>query len=283
MKQFLLLSSFLLSFFIVSAEAQNGIVDRDAKQKPSVMFLGSYHFANPQRDVVKTGVTDVSTPERQKQLEELVKKLGKFKPTKVALECAPESAAKYQEKFTKYLEGSYQLQINETEQIGFRMAKNAGLREVYCVDVSDDVFPGKDADYDYQATAAKDAQSDAFLKSRISKLQAEGEKDQALLDKMSISKQFIYLNEPRTSEKFHTFYFDLLRLKNEKGNVGANWLGGYWYNRNLMILANIIKLTQSSDERIFAVYGAGHLKLLNQFAAESGFYNVESPLKYLKK
>ncbi|MGI9068450.1 MAG: DUF5694 domain-containing protein [Pyrinomonadaceae bacterium] len=43
-----------------------------------------------------------------------------------------------------------------------------------------------------------------------------------------------------------------------------------------------IRATGSPNDRILVVYGIGHAKLLNQFARESGFYNVESPLKYLE-
>jgi pheromone shutdown protein TraB len=50
----------------------------------------------------------------------------------------------------------------------------------------------------------------------------------------------------------------------------------------MVILTNIIRLTDSMDDRILVVYGAGHNKLLNQLAKESDFYTVESPLKYLK-
>jgi hypothetical protein len=50
----------------------------------------------------------------------------------------------------------------------------------------------------------------------------------------------------------------------------------------MKILVNLIRITDSMDDRILAVYGNGHNKLLNQFAKESGFYTVETPLKYLK-
>jgi hypothetical protein len=50
----------------------------------------------------------------------------------------------------------------------------------------------------------------------------------------------------------------------------------------MVILTNIIRLTDSPSDRILVVYGAGHNKLLNQLAKESDFYTVESPLKYLK-
>lgn len=49
----LLFDNYLRSFFTsYSVKAQIGIVDKDAKTKLTLMVLGSYHFANPRRDVV---------------------------------------------------------------------------------------------------------------------------------------------------------------------------------------------------------------------------------------
>jgi hypothetical protein len=262
------------------ANAQIGIVDREAKAKPGLMVLGSYHFSNPGRDVVKSKATDVSKPERQKQLEELVEKLKKYKPTKIVLECDTEKNAQFQENFSKYLAGSYTLSINEREQIGFRLAKAAGVKQIYCVDWEDN-FPGDPADYNYLAFAEKDKELDPFLKKIFADLQAEGNKRDEKFQTLSIVEQFIYLHDPAEIERSHAAYYDIMRIGRGKEYIGANWVSG-WYGRNLKILLNIIRITDSPQDKILAVYGFGHLKLLNQFAVESGFYNVESAMKYLK-
>ena len=194
-----------------SVKAQIGLVDREAKSKPGLIILGSYHFANPGRDIVKSKVTDVSTHERQKQLEELIEKLKKFKPTKIVLECAVEKNAQFQENFSKYLAGNYQLSINEREQISFKLAKAAGLKQIYCVDWDDDA-PGNASDYNYVEFAAKDKESDAFLKKIFEKLQAEGNQCDEKFAKLSIIEQFIYLHNPLEIEKSHAVYFDIARL-----------------------------------------------------------------------
>ena len=270
----------VLVFHSYSAQAQRGIVDKDAKTKPALMVVGSYHFANPGHDVVKSKVTDVSTPERQKQLLELIAKLEKYKPTKVVLECDIEDEAKHRDRFAKYLTGNYQLTINEREQLGFRLANDLADKKIYCVDTNTD-SPGSPSDYNYLEFAAKDKDSDAFLNAHIKKLQEEGDKRDELFAKLSLTEQFIYLNQPLLAEDSHTSYFFLLRLGKGNEYVGANWFSS-WYCRNLKILGNIITITDSPNDRILAIYGAGHLKLLNQLARESRFYNVEDPLKYLK-
>lgn len=280
-KHFYLVIFCALLFGSHSVKAQIGIVDKDAKTKPTLMVLGSYHFANPGRDVVKTKVTDVSTPERQKQILEMIQRLEKYKPTKIVLECDAENQDKVQEKFAKYLKGEYQLSINESEQIGFRLAKDLADKKIYCVDNMSG-SPGNPSDYDYAEFAAKDKGLDVFLKETWKKLQDDGNRRDELFQKIFITEQFIYLNEPVQIENDHSNYFYSTRLGKGSDYIGDNWLSS-WYGRNLKIFSNIIRITNSPNDGILAICGARHLKLLNQLVAESRFYNVQSPLKYLKQ
>ena len=91
-------------------------------QKPTLMILGSYHMANPGRDMVNVKADDVMTPKRQIEIKQLVGRLKKFKPTKVAVEHESEKDVELQTTYRSYLNGNYQLRRNETQQIGFRLA-----------------------------------------------------------------------------------------------------------------------------------------------------------------
>ena len=46
--------------------------------KPQIMVLGTYHMANPGRDVYNMQVDDVRAPKRQQELAELTDVLAKF-------------------------------------------------------------------------------------------------------------------------------------------------------------------------------------------------------------
>jgi hypothetical protein len=272
---------FCFCFLVLSAfavRAQIGIVDKDARTKPTLLILGTYHMGTPGNNVVNGKVDDVSTPERQKQVVELVEKLKKFKPTKIVVECDLEDDAKTQETYERYLSGNYQLSKNETNQIGFRLAKESGHKKVYCVDWSD--F-WDDPAINYEKYAAKDAELDSFLKGVYRNLKRDVEAEHEKLFRLSVTDQLIFLNQPDRIEKDHQIYFDLMRIGRGKEYIGANYVA-WWYRRNLTILDNIIRITESPQERILVIYGYGHLKLLTQFAKESDFYNVESPLKYLQ-
>jgi hypothetical protein len=266
---------FLLTFVV---KAQIGIVDRDANIKPTLVVLGTYHMGTPGNNVVNPKVDDVSSPERQKQVRQLVEKLKNFKPTKIVVECDLEDDAKTQGIYNRYLSGSYQPSKNETNQIGFRLAKELGHKKVFCVDWSD--F-WDDPSINYEKYAAKDPEFDSFLKKRYATLKKNVDAKFAKMSGLSVTDQLILINQPDEIEKGHKIYFDYLRIGRGKDYIGANYVS-WWYRRNLTILNNIMRLTDSPNDRILVIYGYGHLKLLTQFAKESGFYYVESPLKYLK-
>jgi hypothetical protein len=274
-KIFLFGGFLFLSTFAV--KAQVGIVDRDARTKPTLVILGTYHMGTPGNNVVNPKVNDVTTPERQKQIVELVEKLKKFKPTKIVVEIDLEDDAKTQEIYERYLSGNYQLTKNETNQIGFRLAKELGHKKVYCVDWSD--F-WDDPAINYEKYASKDAELDSFLKEVYRNLKKEVDAEFEKLYPLSITDQLILLNQPDRMEKSHKIYFDLMRIGRGREYAGAGYVS-WWYRRNMVILTNIIRITDSPNDRILVVYGEGHNKLLTQLATESGFYNVESPLKYL--
>ncbi len=279
LREKLLLFSLCLLFLSASVvKAQLGIVSRDAKTKPTLVVLGTYHMATTTTNVINREVDDITTPARQEQVVDLVERLKKFKPTKIALECDIEDEAKVQEFYNQYLAGARQLSKNETNQIGFRLAKELKHKKVYCVDWG--IFP-EDSLYWYEKYAAKDAELNDFLKKVYEDLKKNSDSETEKLMTLSVTDQLIFLNQPEQAEKSHQRYFDIMRIGRGQEYVGANYLS-WWYGRNMKILTNIIRITDSMDDRILAIYGNGHNKLLNQFTRESGFYTVESPLKYLK-
>ncbi len=62
----------------------------------------------------------------------------------------------------------------------------------------------------------------------------------------------------------------------------VNWLSHFWYARNLKIFVNLTRITESNDDQILLIIGAGYVFPVQQYLENSGNYIVESPLKYLK-
>jgi hypothetical protein len=103
-----------------------------------VMILGTYHFANPGRDVIKQDIDDVLLPKRQAELEDLVDRLASWKPDRIAVEWPFSRTDTIRARYAQYLANALAPNRNEVVQIGFRLASRLGHQAVYPID--DDSF-----------------------------------------------------------------------------------------------------------------------------------------------
>ena len=258
--------------------------------KPIIMILGSSHLANPGWDGVNPKIDDVLVPKRQTEIEQLVAQLGKFQPTKIALEIDVSRDAEINASYQGYLEGTYELKRYESDQIGFRLAKQMEHPKVYCVDYfREDPIVQEDIDerlVDYDAFAEANGQkhllsSPSPTEGKITK-DAEGrtwivrEKYEPMID------MYIRINQDEGIRKNLRDYLRIARIGLQDEYPGANWVAHAWYPRNLKIFVNLTRITELENERILLIIGAGHLGFLKQIVEDSEVYNLESPLEYLE-
>lgn len=262
-------------------------------QKPTIMILGSGHLANPGMDGVNTKMDDILAPKRQHEIKQLVKQLKEFTPTKIALEGDFSRDAEINAEYQSYLNGTYKLKRDEGDQIGFRLAKQMGHSKVYCVDYfrssKDDPIFGNDIDKDLIDTigfAKEHNQEHLFgshpgdpgtvVQDEDGTVWIEPEKYEPIVD------MYIRLNQPAWSRASQRAYLHDARVGLGDQYPGANWVAHFWYARNLKIYVNLTRITESNNDRILLIIGAGHIFLVHQFLEDSEDYIIESPLKYLK-
>lgn len=261
--------------------------------KPTIMVLGSGHLANPGADSFNYKMDDVLAPKRQCEIEQLVTQLKAFQPTKIALEIDERFDAGVNTDYQAYLKGTYELKRGESNQIGFRLAKQMGHPKMYCVDrfrnysqEPDEFFP-EDFDWDLLDfdTFAKEHNVDYRLKSTRREGKVTQDTDGTIWiepeEYEPILDMYRRLNQPEGRLADHQGYLRIARIGLGDQYPGANWVTYMWYARNLKIFVNITRITESTDDRILLIIGAGHVFLLQQFLEDSGNYIVESPLKYL--
>jgi hypothetical protein len=94
---------------------------------------------NPGHDILNMQADDVLAPKRQAEIAQVIAALKEFQPTKIAVE-ADVYEKKVPDAYSDYLAGKHELTRNETEQIGFRLAKELGRKAIYPVDADGD-FP----------------------------------------------------------------------------------------------------------------------------------------------
>lgn len=253
----------------------------EATDPVEMMVLGTYHMVNSENHLVNAKVDDVTQAKRQRELAALADALAAWKPTKILVEWEeppPFTVAKYRA-FTR---AHLTKQPNEVIQIGFRLARQMGHKDVYGFDEqpSDgepDYFPFPRvkayADAHGQA-AAVDGLLD-FFKTRSAAEDAEQ-------GKLSIAEILRRKNQPDYYRRDHAMgYYGLLAVGDANDQPGAE-LNAYWYMRNAKMFAKIGLISEPRD-RVLVLVGAGHKFWLSHFAALTPGYKNVDPTPYLER
>ena len=224
--------------------------------RPEILVLGTYHMSNPGRDLANMQADDVLAPKRQQEIAQLIEVLKKFHPTKIAIE-ADVGSERVGREYADYLAGKYTLTRNETNQIGYRLAKELGHRTVYPVDEEGD-FPWQRV-VDYAKASGQKEKFDAMESGwdKIVKQQDEFLRSHTVLEMLE------YMNSDAMAAKEIALYFAYVPY-GEPGDYAGHDLLAAWYQRNIRIYHNIVKLIESPNDKILVIYGAGHLGWLQQ-------------------
>lgn len=256
-----------------------GSASAEAARPVQVMVVGTWHFANHNRDLHNVKSADVLTAPRQRELQEVVRALETFRPTKVMVEQLPTTPDLVDHKFERFSPAMLRSDPEEYVQIAYHVASDLGL-QVYAIneqpsDGEPDYFPyGKVQEYAerHDQTAILDALS----KRTEADTQAFGESQAS----STMAQLLLRTNDPDFFGGMAAYY-GMLRIGDTEQQPGAE-LNAMWYLRNAKIFAKLMKVAVPGD-RIIVVYGAGHAYWLRHFAAETpGFVNVD-PRPYLRR
>jgi len=221
-----------------------------------VLVIGMYHMSNPGLDAVNVTADDVLAPKRQQEIEQLVAKIGAFRPTKVAVEIRYGRDSISNAFYQRYLTGSHTLDRTEMQQVGFRVAKAAGLRRIHGIDYDLDVNL---ASVMVWALTHGQPELAGAAQSLSSRLLTEAD---SMMKHASVSEIVAALNSPR-ADSAHGIYLAALRVGADTSYPGAT-AAARWYERNLMIVSNILRVIDSSSDRVLVLIGAAHAPILRE-------------------
>lgn len=231
-----------------------------------VMILGTVHMDNPALDLHNTKVGDVLEPDFQTQIARVTNALGRFRPTAVDVESPPDAET---ERYALFLADKLAPSRNEIVQLGFRLARTAGLQTVNGVDA--------DAPFPFPAVRefAKAHGQEAALDAMNTTFEALARTEEALLKTEGLAAVLRRMNDPARIRSEHSFYRSLLRIGSGQERPGAELLAE-WYRRNFLICFNILQASKPGD-RIVVIFGSGHSFLLRQCVSETpGLQLVET-------
>jgi len=243
--------------------------------RPEILVLGTYHMANPGHDIFNLKADDVLSPKRQEEMAHLIEVLKRFHPTKIAIEADVESQ-KPGQAYADYVAGKYTLTRDETNQIGYRLAKELGHRAIYPINV-DGEFP-----IQHVATWAK---ANGRSEKMDAMMATAGTRVKELDDFMhshTVLETLVYMNDDAMVAKDVGLYYASAPY-GEPGDYAGPDLLAMWYQRNIRIYHNIVALIESPNERILVIYGAGHLGWLRQDAANDQTVRLRELAEFERK
>lgn len=244
-----------------------------APEPAKVMMLGVFHFANPGRDVVKSEVIDVSTDENQAYLAGLATRLAAFRPTDVLVECVPSAQPRQDAAYAAWRDGTVALGVNETQQIGFRVAKAADLDGVTCFDEGDVHWNGGPM-FEYIGT--HEPERKVAMDAVFASLSARETREQTTLPLPALLR---LTNDPERDRENKDLYIVTNAVDAGGGFLGAD-ASASWWHRNFRMYANVQKAA-SPGRRVLVIAGAGHTAILKDLLAIDGAREAEDVNSYL--
>lgn len=235
--------------------------------RAKVLLVGTFHFV-ANNDTYKTRFAyDPKTPAHQPDVVVVANALASFRPTKVGLEFEPDFQPKADQRYADYVAGKYELGANEVYQLGFRVARAAGLRRVDGIDTNGRNYePPIDVE-----KWAKEHGQEAKLHDPIgAAYQKLYEYTDELKTKVPLRDTLLYMN---SAEYVRLEHGDYLHGGFDVGAgseyIGADSLAGWWYDRNLRMYENVRRLIASPGDRVIVIVGAGHLPILRHLLETS--------------
>lgn len=233
-----------------------------------VLILGTYHFANPGLDIVKTKVADILSPQKQAEVDEVVESLAAFRPTKIAVEVRRPSFERLDSLYGAYRNGNHTLGRNEVQQLGFRLADRFGHSRLYGID--------HEGEFPFNAVMAYAQEHDPsfveWVQKELAVMTAESNRQQR---ENTLAEMLRFRNDPADIAKGHGLYMIIGGVGAGDTYVGAELLTR-WYERNIRTFADLRALA-APGERILVIFGSGHAAILRELvSSDPGLELVEA-------
>jgi hypothetical protein len=243
------------------------------------MLLGTYHFANPGRDVIRQDIDDVLQPKRQAELETLAQRLATWRPDRIAVEQSWSMYDSVQARYGRFRSGTLAPSRNEVVQIAFRLAARLSHDVVYPMD--DDSFLDLN-----DSLKAVEARRPEFKRSRDSLnaiLQQEAKALNEWMRGTTISEHLSRLNSDEHLHRSNSLgMFGGYLASGEGGNYGGAQFLAKWYERNIDMAHNLTRILGPQVRRILVVVGNGHVPPLRNILDEAPQFCPVSALPFLR-
>ncbi len=287
-KQFIKLAAIAFVFTACTNENTTVVAEEIETQEPAmtngfgdipsskVLVLGTYHFNQENH-------YDELSEENQEQMARLLDTLAKFNPTKVVIEKEVRLDSLYNNFYQKYLNDESVLvkKPNEAFQVGYRLAKKLGHDRIYLFDDQTE-FIGSLKDFTFNKLNEERVKDSVFVDKYMSDIKESFAARQKEFEALSLYDNLLMRNSPESNqwnaERMHLYE---TRIGIQDSWMGPDWLGR-WYQRNLRMMANVMKVNNPGNDRILIVVGDNHKWVLDTLFGFNPEFEVVSSYELLK-
>lgn len=265
-----------------------------SQQQPiEILLLGSDHLTQVYDSNFSN--TDVFTAKNQQEIAEFASAFKDFKPDLVMVENLPEEKPETDSLYQLYQRNQLNLEglehgRSEVYQIAFRIAGEAGLKEIICVDA-----PGGTSH-----KILKNGKNIEHFNSALQKLgKLAGEKNTALAKgDLSLKEYLTFLNQPEAYNSIYNVRY-IAPARVTHGNftdpdervpveyINSDYIGAelisVFKNRDYKIYSNIVtNAMEKRPQRILLVIGVAHIGSLKNIFRDDPEFKVIDANQFLK-
>ena len=262
-----------------------------APAKIKVYLVGTFHFSGSDSDVHKGATTDMSTPEKQRELDELVGKLQKTHADKVFIEFKLKDQPLVNSTYALYRQGQLKAGNNEVYQLAYRLAYKLNRPRVYCAD-ADGVFDYSAAQAYAQQHGQEQILNEAFvtapqdslgrlITARTGPRKTPNDIEQAP-DKTLLARFIRQNSEAAERAQMDAYLLDVARIGGGSSYAGAD-LAGEFFKRNVRIYTNLLRQVDLQHDRaIVLVIGQGHVAFLKGILKYNSLFELADVVPLLQ-
>lgn len=256
-------------------------------QKIKVYLVGTFHFDGSAGDVYQSAAQDMKTPENQRQLDDLVRRLASMAPDKVFVEWTTDRQGYVDTTYALYRQNEFEPGNSEVYQVGYRLGKLLKQERIYCADAR--------GDFDYDSLVAYAAQ---HHQAEILTDLNHPKDSIARLISARIGAIYSYYRSPsghsltdvilsNNTPEVIASGADLYNLVYARVGEGEDYPGADLtsdvYKRNMRIYTNVLRQIDFAHDKAILIYiGSGHVSFLKQIFSSSLLFEVADIVPFLK-
>jgi hypothetical protein len=256
--------------------AQGPVDAFQSAPRADVLVLGVFHFQDAGRDGYKPQFSfDIRTPERQRELEEVIARLAAWKPTRIAIEQRTDRQGRVDSLYALYPGGGTDTLQNEIYQLAYRLAKRLGHAGVFAVDAPARFLDSAMTEAEWNRRRAALAPGPLSATNWDARYTALYRMDDSLKTVRTLRETLVAANSPERLSLGHGHYLVGSLLNGAPGDYfGADGFVSGWHNRNIRIYSNVARLIRSPEERVLLVIGAGHVPIIRGLFTSAPFVRL---------